>query len=73
MQISEIENGQSRQYNHRGSCKLMIPGLRRDGGPWNTLGLAMRPEALREDYRMRPSSCISDLRPVAARSTSQPE
>jgi len=47
-----------------------MPGLGRDGGPWNALGLAMRPEALREDYRMRLSSCISDLRPVDARSLS---
>jgi len=50
-----------------------MPELGRDGGPWNALELAVRPKVLREDYRMRLSSCISDLRPVAARSTSQPE
>jgi len=50
--------------------KLMMPELGRDGGHWNALELAVRPEALRDDYRMRLSSCISDLRPMAARSLS---
>jgi len=45
----------------------MMPELGRYGGHWNGLELAVRPEALREDYRMRLSSCISDLRPMAAR------
>jgi len=51
----------------------MMPELGKAGGPWNALELAVRPKALREDYRMRLSACISDLRPMAARSTSQPE
>jgi len=50
--------------------KPMMPETGRDGGHWNALELAVRPEALREDYIMRLSSCISDLRPMAARSFS---
>jgi len=45
----------------------MMPETGREGGHWNALELAVRLEALREDYRMHLSSCISDLRPMAAR------
>jgi len=51
----------------------MTPELGKDYGPWNALELAVRPKALGKNYRMRLSSCISDLQPMAARSTSQPE
>jgi len=46
--------------------KLMVPELCRDGGLWKALGPAVRPEALREDYRNHLSSCISDIWPTAA-------
>jgi len=45
----------------------MVPELDRDGSPWNASELAMRPEVLREDCRIRLSSWISDLQPMAAR------
>jgi len=68
MQISGIETDSKITADLVESQKLMVPELGRDGGPWNALELAVRPEAPREDCRIRLSSCISDHG-----DTSQPE